>query len=351
MRGSPPWGRPSWRRGADAIPDDCRPHRIVPPRSRRDERHKGGLAAPRTMDDAGPTGGSASADSDAPLPLADVLWEAAGDAMMWKAMMHEHAAMAWRRKAWAAEAKSNALMGRAARKCGRAVDAHGRMDTDAVMRVIPTMKRAARLRVRASRALAQSSDLCEASGSEQKMASEAFMRSTDPEHAVAVYKVAVGAYEHAVEGARGANRAIDGARNILENANRLADGAIRTLVKGGGEPGNGDELSSIQADMREHAGRAQQASAAARRRLNKEGKTVARLRRLAAAASKASSAAAEAAAEAAKADGRRGGPGVQEAEAAWRRAAAEAASADAATADAAHRDGRRARGGGPDRTA
>lgn len=296
------------------------------------------------MCDAGRAGGSASAGSDAPLPLADVLWAAAGDAMMWKAMMHEHAAMAWRRKAWAAEARSDALMGRAAGECGRAVDAHGRMDADAVMRVIPTMKRAARLRVRASRALARSSDLCEASGAEQKMASEAFMRSNDQEHAVAVYKVAAGAYEHAVEGARGANRAIDGARGILENANRLADGAIRTLAKGGGEPGSGDELSSVQAYMREHAGRAQQASAAARGRLNKDGKTVARLRRLAAAASKASSSEAEAAAAAAKADGRRGGPGVREAEAAWRRAAA-------AAADAAHRDGRGARDRRPDRTA
>lgn len=324
--------------------------RIAPPRPRRGERHKGGLTAPRGMDNAVPAGCASCADSDAPLPLADVLWAAAGDAMMWKAVMHEHAALARRRTAWAAEARSNVLMGRAVRECGRAVDAHGRTDTDAVMRVIPTMKRAARLRVRASRALAQSSDLCKATGDEQKKASEAFMRSTDQEHAVAVYKVAVGAYEHAVADARKANRAIDGARGILENANRLADGAIRTLVKGGGEPGNGDELSSIQADMREHAGRAQQASAAARRRLNKEGKTVAGLRRLAAAASKASSSEAEAAAAAAKADGRRGGPGVQEAEEAWRRAAAAAAAADAA-ADAGHRDGRGTRGRSPDRTA
>ena len=305
------------------------------------------------MDDAGPAGGDSGADSDAPPPLDGVMWAAAGDAMMWKAVMHEHAALARRRTAWAAEARSDALMTRAAGEFGRAVDAHGLMDTGAIIRVVSTMMRAARQRKRASRALMRSSDLCKAAWTEQKMASEAFMRSTDPEHAAAVRTMAAGTYKHAVGDARDASRVLCGANGILENAKRLAAGAIRQLETGGRAPGGGGELAAILAYMQEYAGRAHQASEAARVWMNKTGKTVARMRRLAAAASKKSSATAEAAAAAAAAGGEgglRAEPGVQEAEAAWLWAAADAAAADAA-ADAEHRGGRGARGRRPDRTA
>ena len=269
----------------------------------------------------------ADADAGAPPYRAAVLWGAAGAAMEWKALILDHAARARSRKAWAIKARAGAPLRRAAAACGRAVDANGRMDPDAMGRAVGELRRAGRLTARASRSFGRSSGLYEAAGAEQDRASKAFERSADPEHAAFVRDMAVGSHRRSAEAAKAAAGAIAGARDLWKNAAGLADGTIRRLREGGAWKGDRRALSSIRAGMLEDARRARTEAAAMIRLLSETELLAIKVRRLAAATARLP---AEAAASAAASKG--GGqddPAVQEAEAAWRRAVAEADRAEA----------------------
>ena len=254
----------------------------------------------------------------APPEPAAMLWDAAADAMLWEASIHEHAANVQSRKAWAASAKADSMMCEAADECGRAAGAPDRMDVVAVWRAIDAIRRAARQLVRVSKAFMLSSDLFEAAGAEQRQASNAFARSTVISHAAPTYAMSVESNERALAEAKRSKIAIEKATDILGSAGRLAEGAARTGDGRAGDAGR-KAMSSVRAALLEDARRSSLLAKAVRGRTRKAERTAARVLRLAAtAAGKSAEAATAVMARGA------GGQGVKEAEAAWRRAAESA---------------------------
>ena len=246
--------------------------------------------------------------------------------MAWKASIRDHAAQAERTRAWAAEAEADDAMGRVADACGRAVDAQGRLDTESLGRVVATMREASEVRDRASQALARSSSLHKKTGAGLKRASMAYKRAADPKYAAEVRDRAARAYEHARTLADLAANVRREARNLVRNADMLEAGAAKWSSAGGGAlAGGGGALPSIVADMREHAGQARAGSNEIGEKLERAERAAAKVRKMSAEmAMRSAAGAAKAVPECGD-----GGPDVQRAAAAWRKATAAASRADA----------------------
>ena len=255
---------------------------------------------------------------------AEVLWLAAGEAMVWKSSILEHAADMQCRKAWAAKAKADRMLDRAVEECGRAVGEHGLMDMDAVWLAIDAMGRTARPLTVASKALTLASELCEEAGAELQRASDAFARSTNPAHAAPAANMSAHTRERAAAEAKRAAIVIDGTRSIIRNAGRLSAAVARSVGMGRDWAVDYKTMSSVLAGMREGARHSHMETKEMRRRMRKAEYTAVRMRRLAASmAGKAAEAATGVLAL--ELDGQ----GVQGAEAAWCKAMAAATAADA----------------------
>ena len=265
---------------------------------------------------------AASSSADGAASAASVLWKAAADAMAWKASMRGHAARTESMKGWKAKAKSDGVMERAVEECGRAVDEQGRPDVEALGRVPATMREAAGILVRSSKAFARSSKLYRRAGAGLKRASRAYRLAGDSMLAAEVRRRAAGSYEYARTAANNEASARRGAGSFVRDADDLEAGMAKCSSGGGGRMGGDpDILSSIRAEMREAGRKARMESDAMVGRMKEVVRSAEELRGVAAEAAKRS------AVDAARAvseyvDG--GGPDVKKAEAAWRKAMAAA---------------------------
>lgn len=231
---------------------------------------------------------------------AAALWEAAGDAMAWKASIHGHAAWTARRRGWAAKAESDNAVGRAAEAAGRAVDAQGRMDVEALERAAGMLREAAKMLARASRAFARSSRLHKRTGAAQKRASRAYGRGADPAHAKEARRWAAGSRGDAQTAASHAAGMRRAARTRARDAAELDATAARWSAAGGNALIVGAEsLPSVQADVLEGARQARAESDSMEGRMEKLERDAADIRRLAAETVRRSAAGAAGAAEAA----------------------------------------------------
>ena len=268
---------------------------------------------------------SSSAD-DASAPAA-VLWKAAGDAIAWKASIRNHVARKDRIRAFEAKAEADEAMRRAAEACVRAVDADGRLDTEALGRVTATMREAGEIQSRASKVLARSSRLHRKASAGLKRASVAYKRAVDPKYAAEVRDLAarLNAYALAMAG-RAADMRRD-ARKLVRDAGR-AGACMAEWTSAGGDrlAGDADAMSSFGAAMRELARPAGAESNGITEEMKQAEREASEVRKMSAEMAVQSSASA---ANVRPECGGRGGPDVQRAEAAWRKALAAAKRADA----------------------
>lgn len=264
---------------------------------------------------------SSSADGDS-APAA-VLWKAAADAMAWRASIRDHAARRERKKARAAMAEADGELSRAAEACGRVVDAQDRVDTEALGRAMAATKVAAEMLSLAFKALARSSRLHRKAGAGLKRASKAYGRAADPKRVADVRKRAARAYADGRVSAGIAASVRRDAKTIARDAGRVEACMAEWASAAGGE----DARPSVGAEMRKLARPMGTESDGIEENLEEAVRTAAEVRKVFAESARRSAAGAAKAVSEQGDDS--GGPDVQRAEAAWRKALAAANRADA----------------------
>ena len=262
-------------------------------------------------------------------PAAAALWEAAADAMMWEASIRDHAAWAKRRKGWAARSEADDAIGRVAEAFGRSIDAQGRVDAEAMGRVVGMLKDAAKASDLAAGAFMRSADLSKAAGKKQLQAAKACRVAADPERDASMTELSMRSYDYARTATDLGSSAIGWAKALLLDYIRL-EGSSGLWSSAGyrWDSGRG-ALPSVQAGAREDAGPERMLQAAAEGQAEETARLSSEIRKMSAGAFKRSAAWADGEAARGQAD-----PDVQRAAAAWRKAAASAG-----------RAGRRKKGG------
>lgn len=253
---------------------------------------------------------------------AAVLWEAAGDAVAWTASMREHAAWTEASRGWAYRIESDESIKRAARECGDAIDARDVvLDEDMMARAIETLRRAVPTLERAAESFGRSTGLHREAEDGQNRAADAYRRAYLQWRAEAAGRSAKEMNRHAQTAAKLMSGMLGGSKELECEAARMERHAAAISKAGRHSQGrNMDELSSIQADLWDNALMARAESAELARRSAEIGRLTAEVRGMAEATAKRS--AARAGREAARS--RDGGPDMQEAAAAWKRAMEDA---------------------------
>ena len=288
----------------------CGPQPCAAP-PRRIERHKGAAYGPQGM-----------GDGERP-DAAAILWNAAADAMAWAAFIREHASWAELRGAWAAKSEAVDAMRIGTEECGRIVDAQGTVDAAAVGRASEAMRHAAATVGRAGEAFGRSSDLCMAAGAGQRRAGEAYALASNPECGADMCGMAARSYNRSVGAAEMAANARGIAAGLAQEAGEMDSLAASWKESGRAWRGDRGGLAAVQADMWEDAKEMRANAAEMQRSAERAEQATARMRAVAAREAERSASLAAAAVRAGA------GPGAQEAEAAWRRAMAEAHRAEA----------------------
>lgn len=256
---------------------------------------------------------------------AETVWAAAASAMAWTAAIHDDAAEAERRRAWAAKYESDNAVKRAAEACVWTIDRQGRADEGAMGQVVKGLRHAAEALERAAEAFERSSELYEAAGDEQRRAARAHERAADPMLGALMDDQASRSYKQAQVAARMASRMNDGARAHMRDAGRLeADAARREGMAAHWWAGDRNALSLVQADVWEDAKEARLGSTAMKGHLEESEQRTTELLNLTASVAKMAAAGAAGAMMRGQGD-----PDVQRAAEAWREAMAAAKRANA----------------------
>ena len=265
---------------------------------------------------------ASSASAAAASMSASETWKAGGDAWLWSASMHGHAAWREYRKACESNVEADDAMGMVAAAGGRVVDAHGMVDAAAMVRVADAMLRASEMFDRVARSFMRSSRLNEAAAADKDRAAALYERAGSARHAALARTRSGKSRKDAAVAARTSAMAKEGAAALAEDAGRMRASAEKLAGSGKRNKwgGDGAELALAHAVMRNHTKRERVRSAEMLERAVDIERASARVQDMAAAVARR---AAEATVH------RRGDPSVQEALAAWRKAMAAANRAEA----------------------